>query len=169
MNNKLLQWIRANLLGIFGCMYFPKKDAKNNLIVCDISFFVIYTVVAITTVVFFTTIICHSNIPSLEKMCETERFWWAFYQCANICVIFYFIVNIFRWVFKSENKYNYEDITGNTIIESFYCAPFISYSKFTQYYNENERRNRSKQNVLNKRAEEDLQSDINKLIYKLSK
>lgn len=49
MNNKLLQWIRANLLGIFGCMYLPKKDAKNNLIVCDISFFVIYTVVAITT------------------------------------------------------------------------------------------------------------------------
>lgn len=33
MNNKLLQWIRANLLGIFGCMYLPKKDAKNNLIV----------------------------------------------------------------------------------------------------------------------------------------
>lgn len=51
MNNKLLQWIRANLLGIFGCMYLPKKDAKNNLILCDISFLVIYTVVAITTVV----------------------------------------------------------------------------------------------------------------------
>ena len=38
-----------------------------------------------------------------------------------------------------------------------------------QYYNENERRNRAKQNALNKRAEEDLQSNINKLIYKLSK
>lgn len=169
MNNKLLQWIRANLLGIFGCMYLPKKDAKNNLIVCDISFFVIYTVVAITTVVFFTTIICHSNIPSLEKMCETERFWWSFYRCTNICVIFYFIVNIFRWVFKTENRYNYEDISGNTITENFYCAPFISYSKFNQYYNENERRKRNKQNELNKHAEEDLQSDINKLIYKLSK
>jgi hypothetical protein len=67
MNNKLLQWIRANLLGIFGCMYLPKKDAKYNLVVCDISFLVIYTVVAITTVIFFTTIICHSNIPSLER------------------------------------------------------------------------------------------------------
>ena len=89
MNNKLLQWIRANLLGIFGCMYLPKKDAKYNLVVCDISFLVIYIVVAITTVIFFTTIICHSNIPSLEKMCETERFWWAFYRCTNICIIFY--------------------------------------------------------------------------------
>lgn len=137
-------------------MVLLQKDAKYNLVVCDISFLVIYTVVA-------------SNITSLEKMCETERFWWAFYRCTNICVIFYFIVNIFRWVFKSENKYDYEDITGNTIIESFYCAPFISYSKFTQYYNENERRNKNKQNELNKRAEEDLQSDINKLIHKLSK
>ena len=73
MNNKLLQWIRANLLGIFGCMYLPKKDAKYNLVVCDISFLVIYIVVAITTAVFFTTIICHSNVPSLEKMCETEK------------------------------------------------------------------------------------------------
>lgn len=60
-------------------------------------------------------------------------------------------------------------MTGNKITENFYCAPFISYSKFTQYYNENERRNRSKQNALNKRAEEDLQSDINKLIHRLSK
>ena len=34
---------------------------------------------------------------------------------------------------------------------------------------ENERRNRNKQNALNKHAEEDLQSDINKLIRKLSK
>lgn len=84
-------------------------------------------------------------------------------------MIFYFIANIFRWVFKSENKYNYEDITGNTITEYFYCAPFISYSKFNKYYNENERRNRNKQNELNKHAEEDLQSDINKLIHKLSK
>ena len=58
---------------------------------------------------------------------------------------------------------DYEDIAGNTITENFYCAPFISYSKFNQYYNENERRNRNKQNVLNKHAEEDLQSDINKL------
>ena len=72
MNNKLLQWIRVKLLGSFGCMYLAKKDAKNNLRVSDISCFVIYTVVAITPVVFFTTIICHSNIPSLEKMCATE-------------------------------------------------------------------------------------------------
>lgn len=102
-------------------------------------------------------------------MCETERFWWSFYRCTNICVVFYFIVNAFRWVFKSENRYNYEDIRGNSITENFYCAPFISYSKFNQYYNENERRNRNKQNELNKHAEEDLQSDINKLIRKLSK
>ena len=169
MNNKLLQWIRVNLLGLFGCMYLPKKDAKQNVIVCDISFFVIYIVVAITTVIFFTTIICHSNIPSLEKMCETERFWWSFYRCTNVCLVFYFIVNIFRWVFKLESRYSYEAITGNTVTENFEVAPFISYSKFNQYYNENERRNRNKQNILNKHAEEDLQSDINKLIHKLSK
>ena len=101
-------------------------------------------------------------------MCEAERFWWSFYNCTNICVIFYFVINIFRWIFKSENKYSYDDISGYKVTENFYCAPFISYKKFMQYYNENERRNRAKQNELNKRAEEDLQSDINKLIYKLS-
>lgn len=169
MNNKLLQWIRANLLGIFGCMYLPKKNAKYNLIVCDVSFLIIYIVVAITTVIFFTTIICHSNIHSLEKMCEAERFWWSLYNCTNICVIFYFVINIFRWIFNSENKYSYDDISGYKVTENFYCAPFISYKKFMQYYNENERRNKAKQNALNKRAEEDLQSNINKLIYKLSK
>ena len=169
MNNKLLQWIRANLLGIFGCMYLPKEDSKEKIIVCDISFFIIYTIIAITTVIFFTTIICHANIASLKELNETEKFWWSFYRCTNICIIFYFVANIFRWVIKSKSNYTYEAITENKVTEEFYVAPFISYDKFTQYYDENERKNKAKQDVLNKYAEKRLQSDINELINRLNK
>lgn len=143
MNNKYMEWIQANVFGLFGCLYLPKKGSKASIILIEIAPIVIYTIIAIATISFFATILSCSNLEFVKGLTEVQKYWVGVRYGFVYMFVIYFFINIYRWFTESKTEYQIT-LDPNTIspyascrfkTENFICKPFISWKKYNELYN----------------------------------
>lgn len=143
MNNKYMEWIQANVFGLFGCLYLPKKGSKANIILIEVAPIVIYTIIAMATISFFATILSCSNLEFVKGLTEVQKYWIGVRYGFVYMFVIYFFINIYRWFTESKTEYQitlYPNIISpyaysRIKTEKFICKPFISWKKYNELYN----------------------------------
>lgn len=169
MNNKYVEWIQANLWGFLGCLYVPKKYSTKNVVVITFAPIILYGLLSIISISFFSTIFAYSNMKVLDGLSLTEKYWIGVKYGTVIMFTLYFIINLFRWNSKETVEYSLplDDATSKyrlvNDIKVIY-QPFISFSKFDNMYCARVKEIRKYKREMNDNIQNEVENQLNNII-----